>query len=101
MMVNQGPGSGVIHEIRASFDDEYVWVRTDLGIFEYSNVMGQWMQVDSMPDVETHARHVQVGDVYYPPWGYDYLPGGVLADQQDRRFPLTDIVDIPIMPVGE
>jgi len=93
MMVNQGPGNGVIHQIKASFNDENVWVQTDLGIFEYSNVMEQWTQITEMPKVETNARHLPATETYFPPWGYDYLPGGVLADNHDRRFPLTDIVD--------
>ncbi len=93
MMINQGPGAGVIHQIKASFNDENIWVRTDLGIFEYCEVMEQWTQITEMPQVETNAAHLQAVEIYFPPWGYDYLPGGVLADEHDRRFPLTDIVD--------
>ena len=93
MMLGDEPGSGIIHEIKASFDDENVWVRTDLGVFEYSEVLEYWTQIDQMPNVETHGKHIAADDVYFPPWGYDYLPGGILVDERDRRFPLTDIVD--------
>jgi ligand-binding sensor domain-containing protein len=93
MMVDHDPGGGVIHQIWASFDDENIWVRTDLGIFEYSDVMEQWIQIIEMPQVETNSTHLPADEIYFPPWGYNYLPGGVLVDEHDRRFPLTDIVD--------
>lgn len=88
-----GLGDLQIYEVKASFDDQRVWVRTDLGIYEYNEVMKSWEPVDEMPQVDTRARHLSPDPFYFAPWGYNYMPDGVLVDDIGRRFPLTDIVD--------
>lgn len=93
MLVGKVPGTEMIHQIKASFDDENIWVRTNQGIFEYSKVMERWSPITEMPQIETRVRHLTSEEIFYAPWGYELLPGGVLTDEHDRSFPLTDIVD--------
>jgi ligand-binding sensor domain-containing protein len=83
----------VIREIEASYDDESVWIRTDMGIFEYSRTLERWQQIPEMPSIDSRTRHLKTDELFFAPWGYNYLPEGVLVDDYGRKFPLTDIVD--------
>jgi ligand-binding sensor domain-containing protein len=83
-----------IKAITASRDDQNVWVRTDQGIFEYTEVFDRWDGVDQIPNDElTNGRHLRPDPSYFPPPGFNYLNTGVIVDEFGRQFPLTDIVD--------
>jgi ligand-binding sensor domain-containing protein len=82
-----------ILDLEASFDDENVWVKTDLGIFEYSETMKRWTPVDAMPETPSRGRHLTPDQGFFAPWGYNYMSNGVLVDEMGRRFPITDVLD--------
>ncbi|UCD16325.1 MAG: hypothetical protein JSV44_07605 [Candidatus Zixiibacteriota bacterium] len=82
-----------IYEIQVSTDDEYLWVRTDFGIYEYSHTVDYWVQVDQIPPVNSQSRHLAPDPIFFAPIGYNYMSTGVLVDFDGRRFSLTDIVD--------
>jgi ligand-binding sensor domain-containing protein len=88
-----GPENANILEIRAEANDRKIWVRTDLGFFEFSATFGYWIPVERFPDDIYQGRHVQPEAIYIPPAGYTYLPSGALIDGIGRTFSLTDIVD--------
>ncbi|UCD93593.1 MAG: hypothetical protein JSU69_07425 [Candidatus Zixiibacteriota bacterium] len=82
-----------ILEMKASFDDENVWVRSESGVYEYSETLRSWSLIGDMPEDNPSVRHLAPDAFYFAPWGYDYMPDGILVDDYGRRFPLTDIVD--------
>ena len=82
-----------IREMKVSQDDQYVWVRTESGSYEYNRTFERWTPIDSIPDEPVTVQHLKADPFFFPPPGYNYLPAGVLVDETGRRFPLTDIVD--------
>jgi len=89
----EGLGHDEIFEIKASFDDEKIWVRTEFGFFEYSGVFNRWDPVTEIPDEIANGRHLESDFNYIPPPGYDYFNTGILADQHNNMFKITDVVD--------
>ncbi|PKK83939.1 MAG: hypothetical protein CVT49_05805 [candidate division Zixibacteria bacterium HGW-Zixibacteria-1] len=83
----------MIYEIKASFDDENLWVRTDVGNFEYSETLKSWRPIDDLPNEEPQGRHLKPDPFYFAPWGFNYMPSGYLVDDNGREFRMTDIVD--------
>jgi ligand-binding sensor domain-containing protein len=82
-----------IYEMRASFDDENIWVKNEYGMYEYSETLKSWSPASNVPDDNPRVRHLAPDAFYFAPWGYDYMPEGILVDDFGRRFALTDIVD--------
>ena len=83
-----------IYEIRASHDDERIWARTEFGVFEYTNIFDRWDRIDEMPDNNIqNGRHLSPTFDYFAPPGYVYFNTGVLGDDNNNRYPLTDMVD--------
>ncbi len=83
----------VILKIQTDRNDEYLWVQTELGKFEYSRTHDFWTQVNEIPPDDGFVHHLSPEPVYFAPQGYNYLSNGVLADFNDHRYPLTDIID--------
>jgi|GEM_PF-432010 ligand-binding sensor domain-containing protein len=84
---------GDILRIQTSRNDEYLWVETELGKFEYNRTHNFWTQISQFPPDDGFVRHLRPEPVYFAPQGFNYLPNGVLVDFENRRFPLTDIID--------
>jgi len=82
-----------IFEVRASFDDQSLWVKTDLGNYEYNETLKEWRPIDDFPADETQARHLAPDPFYFAPWGFNYMTGGYLVDDFGREFRMTDILD--------
>ncbi|MCH9030976.1 MAG: hypothetical protein IIB00_01770 [candidate division Zixibacteria bacterium] len=80
-----------IHRMAVSFDDQEVWIETDLGVFEYSRVFGRWSDIGNFPTEEIRGEYVPPEPFYLTPPGFVYLPDGFLLDDYGRRFP-TDPV---------
>lgn len=93
--LNGVPGlrGSTIYEIRVSRDDENIWVRTEFGIYKYTNVFERWDQVESFPaDENPFGTHMQPDFDYFPPDDYLYVNDGKLVDYNGNGYPLTDIV---------
>jgi len=88
----EGLTDQVIYDIRASYDDENIWVKTDDGIFKYSETFRRWDRTEEFPQPDQHNVHILPDPHYFAPWGYNYMPNGALVDDQGRIFQLTDIV---------
>nr|MBN2276651.1 hypothetical protein [candidate division Zixibacteria bacterium] len=88
----EGLGNQVIHDIRASFDDENVWVKTDAGIYKYIETFRRWDPDDELPQPDEHNIHLLPDPHYFAPWGYNYMPNGALVDDYGRIYQITDIV---------
>ncbi len=83
-----------IYEVQVSSDDEYIWARTEFGIYEYRGISDYWLPVNEIPpSTNTISRHVAPDPLYFPPEGYNYMSDGYLIDFEGRRFPVTDVVD--------
>lgn len=82
-----------IREVRASQNDQYVWVRTDIGLFEYNRTFDRWSPIMQFPNESSFGKHLQPDFSYFPPPGFTYLPSGVIVDDDGKRFPVTDIID--------
>ncbi|MEW5922637.1 MAG: hypothetical protein AB1746_01475 [Candidatus Zixiibacteriota bacterium] len=82
-----------IYDVKASFDDDNLWARTDLGYYEYNGTLQSWRIVDGFPDEVTQGRHLSPDPFYLPPWGFNYMTSGYLVDDYGREFRLTDILD--------
>lgn len=82
-----------IREVRASQNDQYVWVRTDFGLFEYNRTFDRWSPIMQFPNESSFGKHLQPDFSYFPPPGFTYLPSGVIVDDDGKRFPVTDIID--------
>jgi ligand-binding sensor domain-containing protein len=82
-----------IQAISSSSDDNYLWVRTEFGIFEYSNALNQWLPIARVNAETGQAKHLEPNQLYFPPFGYNYLEGGILVDNDNNEYRLTDIVD--------
>ncbi|SYZ74826.1 conserved hypothetical protein [Candidatus Zixiibacteriota bacterium] len=83
-----------IRAIKVSRDDQDVWVRTNQGIFEYTDAFDRWDEVDQMPsDEPTNGRHLRPDPSYFPPPGFTYLTTGSIVDEYGRTFSITDILD--------
>jgi len=82
-----------IYTVRASFDDENLWVSTDIGNFEYSRTMKLWQPIEKLPKDETQSKHLAPDPFYFAPVGYNYMSSGYLVDEFGREYVLTDIVD--------
>lgn len=83
----------MIYELKASFDDENLWVRTDVGNFEYSETLKSWRPIYDLPNEEPQGHHLKPDPFYFAPWGFNYMPSGYLVDDNGREFRMTDIVD--------
>ena len=82
-----------IYEIRVSQDDENIWVRTEFGVFKYTDVFERWDQVESFPaEINPQGKHINPDFDYFPPPDYNYLNTGVLVDFNGHHYPLTDIL---------
>ncbi|RKX32844.1 MAG: hypothetical protein DRP46_00310 [Candidatus Zixiibacteriota bacterium] len=82
-----------IYEVRVSFDEENLWVKTDFGNYEYSASIKQWRPINDFPPDESQVRHLDPDPFYFAPWGYNYMTSGYLVDDYAREFKITDIVD--------
>lgn len=82
-----------ILRVEVSRNDDNLWVETNLGIFEYNRTHNIWNQIPSIPNRDQFVRHLQPDPTYFAPPGYNYLSTGFLADFDDRRYQLTDIID--------
>jgi len=83
-----------ILKVQVSSDDEYIWAKTDFGIYEYRGISDYWLPVDEIPpSTNTISRHLAPDPLYFPPEGYNYMSDGYLIDFEGRRFPVTDVVD--------
>lgn len=83
-----------IFEVQVSSDDEYIWARTEFGIYEYRGIADYWMPVGEIPpSTNIISRHVAPDPLYFPPEGFNYMSDGYLIDFEGRRFPVTDVVD--------
>jgi len=89
----EGLDNSEIFEIKVSFDDEKIWVRTESGYFEYTGVFNRWTPISQIPDETTNGVHVGLEFDYLPPPGYHYLNTGTLVDFYNNGYPLRDIVD--------
>jgi ligand-binding sensor domain-containing protein len=82
-----------VQTIKVSVNDQYIWIKTENGFFEYSWTFERWSPIDGIPDEPTNGRHLQPDPFYFAPPGYNYFSSGVLTDMEGRRFPLIDILD--------
>ena len=89
----EGLGDSEVFKVRASFDDEKVWAQTESGVYEYTSVFNRWDMGGDMPAEDANGQHLKPDFNYIPPTGYDYLNTGILIDQYNNQFPLTDVVD--------
>jgi len=79
--------------LKASFDDEHIWVRTESGHYEYTAVFNRWTPIDQIPDEVTNGEHIDIDFDYIPPKGYYYLNTGILVDIYNNEYPIGDVVN--------
>ena len=89
----EGFNNSEIFEIKASFDDEKIWIRTESGYYEYTGVFDRWTPISQIPDETSNGEHIGLDFDYIPPPGYHYMNTGVLVDQYDNEYRINDIVD--------
>lgn len=82
-----------IYDVKASFDDNNLWVKTDIGSYEYDATLESWRMNDDFSNEMTQGRHLSPDPFYLPPWGFNYMTSGYLVDDYGREFRLTDILD--------
>ena len=82
-----------IKEIRVSRDDNLIWVRTESGLYEYVDTFERWFPIDQFPDEAVNGSHRAPDFDYIPPAGYNYFNDGALVDLNNRKYPLTDVLD--------
>ncbi len=70
-----------------------VYVRTDLGYYEYNPFFRQWYPIADLPEVDIAYRRVDVPDNLIPPPGSDYLGRGRFSDLAGRQWTISSVID--------
>ncbi len=89
----EGFDNSEIFTIKASFDDERIWINTESGDYEYSGVFNRWTPIFQIPEEATNGTHIGLDFDYIPPPDYHYLNTGILVDMYDNGHSIRDIVD--------
>ncbi len=89
----EGLNNSEIFTVKASFDDEKIWVRTEFGYYEYTGVFNRWTPISQIPDETSNEIHIGLDFDYIPPPGYHYMNTGILVDQYNNGYRINDIVD--------
>ncbi|MCP4706972.1 MAG: hypothetical protein GY865_20420 [candidate division Zixibacteria bacterium] len=89
----EGLDNSEIFSLKVSFDDEYIWVRTASGYYEYNSVFNRWTPIEQIPDETTNGKHIGIDFDYIPPANYHYFNTGILADRYNNAYAIRDIVD--------
>jgi len=86
---DNGLSGTTIRRLAASFDDEKLWVETDLGVYLYERVFGYWTQESGFPALQTGGSYVSPEPIHNSPFGFTYFPDGILMDKAGRQY-VTD-----------
>jgi ligand-binding sensor domain-containing protein len=89
----EGLPSNDILEIRASRNDDKVWARTEHGVYEYIRPFDSWSLVDGFPNEVHNGKHITPDFDYFAPPNYNYFNNGILTDQNNNQYIITDILD--------
>jgi ligand-binding sensor domain-containing protein len=73
--------------------DQTLCAATDAGLYQYDSLVGEWSSIPELPSIESDDRHINMPPIMTAPMGFNYMPGGNLADRFGRAFPIHDIVD--------
>ncbi len=73
--------------------EQSLCAQTDLGYLQYDSMFGQWYTIPELPRMDSDDKHVTVPPIMIVPQGFVYMPGGNLADNFGRSFPISDMVD--------
>ncbi|RME23927.1 MAG: hypothetical protein D6800_09245, partial [Candidatus Zixiibacteriota bacterium] len=74
-----------------TFDDK-LYVRTDVGLYEYDLFLRHWYPITALPSFDRSYKHVEPPDDLLPPVGENYFGQGKLVDRSGRNYRITDII---------
>ena len=87
---SDGLPNSVVRRLAVSFDDERLTVETDVGIYTYERVIGNWFLSTDFPqqDYRSSAPEAPL-PLLFMPIGYQMIPKGFIEDSYFRRYEIT------------
>ncbi len=71
--------------------DKYLYIETEIGLFEYEPFFDRWTLKLEPELIETDTRHVNIPHDLFAPFGYNKIGEKTIIDRHARTFPISDV----------
>ncbi|HUV30669.1 MAG TPA: hypothetical protein VMY05_06255 [Acidobacteriota bacterium] len=73
--------------------DDYLYVRTGSGLYEYNRLFDRWYPINELPDIESDNEHIATPQDLIPSTSLNFVESQSVVDPYNRTYPIVDVLD--------